>query len=322
MVTIPTEFLAPQHLWWMLLLAAIVMLYVVLLGLGRAKERRSDNEVFLRVLPREHLWKRHVAVAAAVLSLASLVLAYARPKGYVLVPRERATIMLALDVSLSMEAEDVVPNRLEASSNGAKDFVDLMPEGFNVGLVSFAGTAKLVVPPTTDHIPVKNAIDQLKLAESTAIGAGIEQSLSAIENMPTDPNKPEDKPSGVIVLLSDGTSNRPPSSRDMAEVAKEKGIPIYTIAYGTASGYIVDKNGRKHSVPVNHYELKKIADISGGEKLDAASAGELQNAYKKIASSVGYEKKEKETTDQFIWIGLLCAVIASAGVISIAARWP
>ncbi|MGL4831006.1 MAG: VWA domain-containing protein [Propionibacteriaceae bacterium] len=322
MVTIPTEFLAPWHLWWMLLLVAILALYIVLLGLGRAKSRRSGNEAFLRFLPREHLWKRHVAVAAAVLSLASLVLAYARPKGYVLVPRERATIILALDVSLSMKAEDVQPNRMLASGEGAKGFVDQMPDGFNVGLVSFAGTAKLVVPPTTDHTPVKNAIDQLKLATSTAIGAGIEQSLNAIENMPTDPNNPDDKPNGVIVLLSDGTSNVPPSSRDMARLAKEKGIPIYTIAYGTASGYILSENGQKNYVPVNHYELKQIADISGGEKLDAASADELQNAYKKIASSVGYEKKEKETTDQFIWIGLLCAVIASAGVISIAARWP
>lgn len=321
MIYVPRSFLEPQHLWWMLLLVAILVAYVVMLGIGRARDRQTRHDRIALVLPRQRMWKRHVAVIAAVASLASLVLAYARPKGYVLVPRETASVMLALDVSLSMAAEDVQPNRMDASKDSAKEFVDMMPPGFNVGVVSFAGTANLLVMPTADHQAAKNAITNMKLAPSTAIGGGIEASMRALERMPKPANSSEQRKDQVIVLLSDGASNVPPSSRDMAQLAKEKGIPIYTIAYGTATGYIVE-DGRKQLVPVNHYELKQIADISGGEKLEAESKKDLEDVYKHIASAVGYEKKETETTEEFVWVGLLCAVLASLGVISIAARWP
>lgn len=314
-------FLRPERLWWLVIIPVLVGLYALLLWRRKARSRPRQISNLERVLPRQQAWKRHVAVGAAILSLAALNVAYAQPKGEVEVPRDRATIVLTLDVSRSMIAEDVDPNRLAAAKAAAKEFLNLLPERFNVSLVSFAGAAAVVVPPTTDRGMVAAAIDNLEVAPSTAIGEGIYSSLDAIAQAPPDPERPDEPAPGAIVLLSDGYTNIGRSSEAAAKESKSQKIPIYTIAYGTPGGY-VESNGRREPVPVNHAELAEIARISGGKKFSAGSSGELRSVYSSIAKSVGYMKVDQEVTEQYAGFALAFAILASLAVMSLGARWP
>ncbi|MGA4507170.1 VWA domain-containing protein [Propionibacteriaceae bacterium G1746] len=319
MALMSLEFMLPQRLWWLLVVPAIGLLYLYLNSL-RPRSRKRASKLDL-VLPRDKAWKRHVAVLTALLAIASLVVAYAKPKDFTEVPRERATVVLAIDVSRSMMAEDVEPNRLEAAQVAAKDFLGLLPKGFNVSLVAFSGTASLVVPPTTDRGVVSRAIDGLELAPSTAIGDGIYESLDALKLVPPDPNDPNSTAPAAIVLLSDGATNTGRSSLQAARDSKKQGVPIYTIAYGTATGY-VEERGVRQPVPVNHRELADVADASGGKKLSAASDRELAQAYQEIARSIGYEKVYVEVTERYAGWALLFGILAALATMSLAARWP
>ncbi|MEA5053619.1 MAG: VWA domain-containing protein, partial [Propionicimonas sp.] len=314
-------FMRPERLWWLLLIPALVLLYLGLLWRGRRRARGRGIDRLDRVLPKQQAWKRHIAVGAAVLSLAALNVAYAQPKGEVDVPRDRATVVLTIDVSRSMIAEDVAPNRLDAAKAAAKDFLNLLPSGFNVSLVSFAATAAVVVPPTTDRGMVAAAIDNLQVAPSTAIGDGIFAALDAMAQAPPDPDHPDEPAPGAIVLLSDGYTNVGRSSASAAREAKADKIPIYTIAYGTQGGY-VENRGRREPVPVNHAELEQIARISGGKKFSAGSSQELKQVYQSIANTVGYVKVDQEVTERYAGYALLFAIVASLSLMSLAARWP
>ncbi len=315
------EFMRPERLWWLLLIPALLMLYLGLLWRRRSRARSRSIGRRERVLPQQQAWKRHVAVGAAVLSLAALNVAYAQPKGEVDVPRDRATVVLTIDISRSMIAEDVSPNRLEAAKAAAQDFLGMLPTGFNVALVSFAATAAVVVPPTTDRGVVGAAIQNLEVAPSTAIGEGIYSALDAMAQAPPDPEHPDDPAPGAIVLLSDGYTNIGRPSATAAEDAKELDIPVYTIAYGTPGGY-VESGGRREPVPVNHAELEEIARISGGKKFSAGSSAELRQVYESIANTVGYVKEDREVTEQYAGYALAFALLASLAVASLAARWP
>lgn len=314
-------FLRPERLWWLVLIPVLVLAYAGLLWRRKSRSRPHAIHNLDRVLPRQQAWKRHVAVGAAVLSLGALNVAYAQPKGEVQVPRDRATIVLTLDVSRSMIAEDVAPNRLAAAKSAAKEFLNLLPAGFNVALVSFAGAAAVVVPPTVDRGVVAAAIDNLQVAPSTAIGEGIFSSLDAMAQAPPDPDHPDEPAPGAIVLLSDGYTNIGRSSDTAARVAREQKIPVHTIAYGTPGGYVVSE-GRREPVPVDHAELARIAQLSGGRKFSAGSSGELKDVYSSIAKSVGYVTVDQEVTEQYAGYALLFAIVASLAVISLGARWP
>ncbi len=314
-------FFHEERLWWLLLVPGLLALYALLLAMKSKRTRTFGIDHLDRVMPRQAAWKRHVAVAAAVISLAALIVAFAQPKDVVRVPRERATIVVAIDVSRSMEATDVQPSRIEAEKVAAQQFVDMMPKGFNVSLVAFSGTAAVVVPPTSDHGMVNRAIQNLQLGPSTAIGEGIYSSLDALTLAPSDPAHPNDPAPGAIVLLSDGYTNIGRSSLDAAKDAKKRGFPIHTIAYGTRDGYVVS-NGRREPVPVNPAELKAVSDASGGEFFQADSTTKLGDVYKQIASSVGYELVDQEVTELYAGIALAFAVLASLAVLSLAARWP
>lgn len=315
------SFIEPERLWWMLLIPVLLLLYFVLLRRKSARSRTTGITNLDRVLPKQQAWKRHIAVGAAVLSLAALNVAFAKPSDQVDVPRDRATIVIALDVSRSMIAEDVKPNRLDAAKAGAKDFLGMLPPRFNVALVAFAGSAAVVVAPTTDRGLVSRAIDNLQVAPSTSIGEGIYSSLDALALAPVDPDHPEDPAPGAIVLLSDGYTNIPRYSAPAAKEAKNRGYPIYTIAYGTDDGYVVDQ-GRREPVPVNHEELQRVADISGGKKFAAASGDELKQVYSAIAEQVGYVKVQQEVTEYYAGWALGFAVLAAMAVIALGARWP
>lgn len=315
------EFMRPERLWWLVMIPLLVGLYLFLLWRRRRKARPHAITNLERVLPKQQAWKRHVAVGAAVLALGALNIAYAQPKGEVEVPRERATVVLTLDVSRSMIAEDVPPNRLDAAKAAARDFLQLLPTGFNVALVSFAGTAAVVVPPTTDRGAVAAAIDNLQVAPSTAIGEGIYSSLDAMAQAPPDPDHPDDPAPGAVVLLSDGYTNVGRPSDVAAQEAKKQRIPIYTIAYGTLNGY-VESNGRREPVPVNPAELATVSRLSGGKAYIAGSQGELRDVYSSIAKSVGYVKVDQEVTERYAGYALGLAILAAMAVISLGARWP
>lgn len=315
------EFMRPERLWWLLLIPVLLLLYVGLLWRRRNRARSRSLGRLERVLPQQQAWKRHVAVGAAVLSLAALNVAYAQPKGEVDVPRDRATVVLTIDVSRSMMADDVSPTRLDAAKSAATEFLQMLPTGFNVALVSFAATAAVVVPPTTDRGVVAAAIDNLELAPSTAIGEGIYSALDALAQAPADPAHPDDPAPGAIVLLSDGYTNIPRPSDQAARAAKELDVPIYTIAYGTPNG-CVESQGRCEPVPVDHREMEEIARISGGKKFSAGSSAELKEVYESIANTVGYVKEDREVTEQYAGYALAFAILASLAVASLASRWP
>ncbi|MFT8396366.1 VWA domain-containing protein [Propionibacterium sp.] len=313
------SFMDPGRLWWLAVPVALALLYLGLLYKNRAS--RGSDALLRRILPRDALWKRHLSVIASLLSLASLVVAYARPQTMTNVPRDRATIVVAIDVSRSMMATDVTPTRLDAAKDGANQFINTLPANFNVALVAFAGTAEIKMPPTTDRSAVQRAIDALTLQPSTAIGEGIYTSLQALTLAPEDPQHPDDPAPGVIVLLSDGATNIGRDSAGAAEQAKKQNVPIYTIAYGTPGGYVYE-NGVRQSVAVDHAELADVARISGGKPYSADSLDKLSSVYRTITQQIGYVKEPHEITDRYAGIALLLAFLAGVGVISLAARWP
>lgn len=313
------EFMAPHRLWWLLLVPVIALLYWTLSR--RTAPRARTSWRLARVIPRDAAWKRHTAVAAALLSLASLVVAYAMPKAYTNVPRDRATIIIAIDVSKSMIATDVKPSRIEAEKTAAKAFLNELPARFNVGLVSFAASANIRAVPTTDRNAVATAIDALQVQPSTAIGDGVYASLQAAKEAPVDAKHPTEAAPAAIVLLSDGSTNTGRSSLQAGQEARKEGVPVYTIAYGTATGYVID-NGQRMPVPVDHAELHALAAASGGKAFSAESAGQLQQVYRTIATSVGSERVYVEVTQRYVGIALVFALLAALGVISLGARWP
>ncbi|WCC80719.1 VWA domain-containing protein [Cutibacterium equinum] len=309
----------PERLWWLLVPLAFLVVYLIVL-VWRRQPRQGRNEL-KRLLPSSRPWKRHLAMGLSMMSMATMALAFAEPKAYHDVPRDRATIVVAIDVSRSMVATDVDPSRLSAAKTAAKDFLGDLPPRFNVSLVKFAASAQIVVPPTTDRAAVANAISNLQVMPSTAIGEGIYSSLNAVKLVPDDPKHPGQKPPAAIVLLSDGATN---VGRPSVEAAKDAGsnhVPVYTIAYGTANGYVVE-NGQRQGVPVNHYELAAVAKASGGEKFSAESLGELSEVYKSIAQSVGYEKVYGEVTHTYVGVAVALMVLTAASVVTLCARWP
>jgi Ca-activated chloride channel family protein len=315
------SFLAPNRLWLLLLIPALVGLYLWLVQRKRNRNKSMGRTALDLVIPRDRTWLRHLAVGLSILSLLTLTVAFAKPKDQVSVPRERATIVVTIDISLSMEAEDVEPNRLEAAKDAAVQFVNSMPPKFNVALVTFAGTATTVVPPTLDRGSVTAAIESLVPQASTAIGEGIYTSLAALAQVPPDPDNPKAVAPARIVLLSDGKTQVGRPSDEAAEAAKAQSVPIYTIAYGTADGYI-EIGGRREPVPVDRAEMARIAKISGGEAYTATSAGQLKEVYEDIGSSVGKEKVDREVTSRYAGFGLAFAILAALGMISLGARWP
>ncbi|MDR0989840.1 MAG: VWA domain-containing protein [Propionibacteriaceae bacterium] len=314
-------FMRPERLWALLALPLLALAYVVLMWRKRSRLRRQAST--LQVLfPKRNQWVRHASVATAILSLGALLLAWATPNGWVEVPRERATVFLVLDVSRSMAADDVAPTRLAAAQTAAKEFIAELPAGFNVSLISFAATATLLVPPTTDRVTVEAAIDRLTLKPSTAIGEGLYTALDARSLIPPDPDHPNDPPPAAVVLLSDGASTLGRDSEDAAKQAKKIGIAVSTIAFGTARGTIPNENGGRDPVPVDREELEQVAELSGGEFFSADSLDQLSKVYDEISRSVGYELVEQEITERYVGYAVILAVVAALGLIALGARWP
>jgi Ca-activated chloride channel family protein len=306
-------FQSPLWLLALLAVAALVGLYVLLQLRRKAYAARFTNVALLGTLvPKRPGWRRHLAFAVVALGLTALVLSLAVPSTEVRVPRERATIVMAVDVSLSMQATDVEPTRFEAMQMAAKEFVDVLPERINLGLVSFAGTATTVVQPTTDREQVRGAIDNLDLAESTAIGEAVFTSLTAIENFQsTLESGGEEAPPARVVLLSDGSNTVGRENSQAIDAARAAGVPVSTIAFGTDYGTL-DLDGETVPVPVDRASLEEIADATGGSYSEAASAAELEEVYADLGSQIGYTTEPKDVSYWFVRAGVLLALVGAA----------
>jgi Ca-activated chloride channel family protein len=305
-------FQAPLWLLALLVVAALVVFYVVLQLRRKAYAARFTNVALLgSIVPKRPGWRRHLAFGVVALGLATLVVSLAVPSTEVRVPRERATVIMAVDVSLSMQATDIEPDRFRAMQKAGKEFVDVLPGRINLGLVSFAGTATTLVPPTTDRVQVASAIDNLDLAESTAIGEAIFSSLTAIENFQsTIDTATEELPPARIVLLSDGYNTVGRADTQAIDAARAAGVPVSTIAFGTDYGTL-DLEGETVPVPVDRTTLKAIADETGGSYSEAASAAELEQVYADLGSQIGYTTEPKDISFWFVRAGVLLALIGA-----------
>lgn len=253
--------------------------------------------------------RRHLPLALALLALAALTLGLARPQVYRDQPRERATIMLAIDVSGSMSATDVDPYRLRAAQDAARTFADEVPRQYQVGLISFSGQANLLVAPTTDRDALKRAIEGLRPEGATAVGEAIEASLTAIRA--AQPGAGEDGgklEAARIVVLSDGatTVGIPPSLA--AEDAKDAGVPVFTVALGTEDGTLSDGT----PVPPDPSGLKQVADITDGSAYESDDADSVSAVYQKLGSFIGTERVRSEVTAWPVGIAALLLVMAGA----------
>lgn len=300
-----SHFTAPVWLAFLIVVVAIAVLYAVIQRRRKKQMLRFSNmEVLEQVAPKRRNPLRHAPVALMLAGLLCFTIAAAGPTALQKVPRNRATVMLAIDVSLSMEATDVTPSRIAVAKEAAKKFVDGLTPGINVGLVTFAGTASVQVSPTTNREAVKAAIGNMKLAERTATGEGIFASLQAIDTLASVLGGASSPPPAQIVLMSDGKQTVPQDT-DVdnprhgfvaARLAKSKGIPVSTISFGTTWGTvnIPDSDGEGAQtvpVPVDDAALHKIANLSGGTFFTASSLGELTSAYDKLDQQIGYELK-------------------------------
>jgi len=312
---------SPQRLWLLLAVAALAVAYVVMQRRrSRYAVRFTNLKLLDRVAPKRPQWRRHVPAGLFLAMLGLLVVGFARPTDEVRVPRERATVLVAVDVSRSMLADDVAPDRLTAAKSAAREFVANLPEQFNVGLVGFAGSASVFVPPVTDRSAVLTGVDRLTEGSAgragTAIGDAIATSLDQIRTL--DPQAGEDTPPARVVVLSDGANTAGQDPAQSAVLARELGVPVDAISFGTESGSI----GGGQAVPVDGATLEAVAQTSGGNYFEAGSSDELRDAYADIGSSVGYQTERQDVSARFIGIGLALAALAAIASLFWFARLP
>jgi Ca-activated chloride channel family protein len=307
------HFLSPAYLLLLIGVAVLVGVYAVLqLRRERYVARFSNVELLGSLAPRRPGWRRHLTFALLLVGLAVLSVGVARPSSTVRVPRENATVVLAIDVSLSMEATDVLPSRIATAKTAGQQFVGLLPSRINLGLVSFGGTASLLVSPTLDRSAVKKAIGDLQLQKSTAIGEAIFTSLQSIQVFAKSTTANGDKPPpSRIVLLSDGSNTVGRSVTEAIAAAKQAHVEVSTIAFGTPNGTVV-YDGQTLPVPADNATLRQIAVNTGGSFHTAASEQELRSVYQDIGSQIGYTTEQHDISWRFLLIGVLCLFAAGA----------
>lgn len=314
------SFLNPERLWVLLLVPLMIAAYVfAVLAKKKTGMRYTNTTLLSQVVPKQSQWRRHLAVGLSLASLITLVAAWARPNGIDMMPRERATVVLVIDISQSMQATDVKPNRLDAAKQAAIAFIKELPPQYNVSVVGMSGSTSVRLPPTLDRVMAQQAISSMKTQDSTAIGEAIYTALSALEMAPL--GEDGSVAPGAIVLLSDGQNTAGRAPLQAANEAKKAEVPIYTIAYGTQNGY-VDLDGKREPVPPDTELLNTIASMTGGTAYQAESLTELERVYSNLRSEVGMVPVKKETTALWAGYGLAFAVVAALAAVSLGARWP
>jgi Ca-activated chloride channel family protein len=330
-------FLWPQFLWLLLALPLLVLLYLWLLRRRRALALRyASLSIVKEAMGKGPGLRRHIPPALFLLALAAMLLAAARPFAVVTLPSDQETIILAMDVSGSMRATDVKPNRLVASQVAAKAFLEELPRKVRVGIVAFAGTAQVVQPPTLSREDLVAAIDKFQMQRATAIGSAIVIALAelfpdqgidldtvarasgrpramAIDAAPKKPQKeftpvaPGSYNSAAIILLTDGQRTTGVDTLDAAKMAADRGVRIYTVGIGTVDGETIGFEGWSMRVRLDEETLKKIAQQTQGEYFYAGTAENLKAVYEKLGSRLTVEKKETEISGL---LALAAAVLA------------
>jgi Ca-activated chloride channel family protein len=335
------SFIWPSALVLLVVVAGLAVLY--------ALAQRRRNRYALRYanlsLVREAIgtgpgWRRHVPPALFILALAIMTIAVARPQAVVAVPSQEGTVILAIDVSGSMLAEDMKPNRMEAAKAAARAFVDKQSESVKIGVVSFSGDASIVQSPTTDKTLVIAAINRLRPQRATAIGRAILVSLDAIAesqgseaDLPSsilqNPGQPDasvrPRPSATIppylkgqhasasiVLMSDGQNNQFPAPLDVVDQATSRGVRIYTIGLGSAAGTIVRLQGRAVRTALDEATLKKIAEVTDGQYFNANTEADLRTVYENLTTELVVRNEKTELTAYATLAAAILAVLAGA----------
>jgi Ca-activated chloride channel family protein len=315
------DFLSPNYLWLLVAVAALAGFYLLVqLRRKRYVARFTNVELLGSLAPRRPGWRRHLTFALLLIGLTVLSIGVARPSAAVKVPRDNATVVLAIDVSLSMEATDVLPSRIAAAKSAGERFVALLPKRINLGMVSFGGQANLLVPPTLNRPSVRRAIAGLQLQQSTAIGEAIFTSLQAIQVFTRSTTATGEKPPPArIVLLSDGTNTVGRRVETAVAAAQKAHVQVSTIAFGTQNG-TVTIDGQTTRVPADDQALQAIADSTGGSFHTATSEQELASVYKDIGSQIGYTTKHKDVSWRFMFGGLLFLFAAAGAAMTWAGR--
>jgi len=333
---------------WLLLTLLVVPLALWLYLLAERRRMRyairfTNVDVLAGVVGGQRIWRQFVPLALFLLALAALCLGVARPQHTTLVAKDRATVILVVDVSRSMEAKDVKPSRIGAASEAVRVFLDKAPERLQVGLIAFAGDPAVAAPPTTDHDLVREALDTLEWYPSfggTAIGDALAEAVRVGQqaagggngNLASVTSAAPDRSRGLvsILFLSDGAQTRGTLlPLEGAERAKSAGIPVYTVALGTPNGTLQFGlgrppqgfpggfgQGRRVPVPPDPETLRAIANRTGGQFFAARDAKSLKSAYSKLGSRLGRKPGKTEVTYGFL--ALAAALLVGAGLLSAA----
>jgi Ca-activated chloride channel family protein len=333
-------FIWPTALLLLVVVAALGVLYVL------AQRRRTKYALRYANLSlvREAIgtgpgWRRHVPPALFIVALALMSIAIARPQAVVAVPSQEGTVILAIDVSGSMLAEDMKPNRMEAAKAAARAFVDKQSDSVKIGVVSFSGDASIVQSPTTDKGLVIAAINRLRAQRATAIGRAILISLDAIEEssgsetdlpssilqQPGQAASGSARPSATIpaylqgqhaaasiVLLSDGQNNQFPAPLDVIDQAVSRGVRVYTIGVGSAAGTVVRLQGRSVRTALDEATLKKVAELTDGQYFNANTEQDLRQVYENLTTQLVIRNEKTELTAYLTLAAALFAVLAGA----------
>jgi len=335
----------PELLWGLALLPLLVAAYAWLQRRRKRLALRYANLSLVReALARGPGWRRHVPPALILVAIALMIVATARPEGEITLPTKQETIILAMDVSGSMRATDVQPSRIAAAQEAARAFVGDQPKTTRIGIVTFAGTAALVQPPTHSREDLLSAIDRFQLQRGTAVGSGILVSLKTIlpdvefdlrssnprpasrdgaralgtappkdaPKAPPAPVEPGSMGSAVIILLTDGQTTTGPDPIESAKMAAERGVRVYTVGVGTPQGEIVGAEGWSMRVRLDEDALKNIANLTRGEYFYAGTAGDLKKVYEALNTRFTFEKKKIEVTALFAAAAALVTILAAA----------
>lgn len=339
--TFPLNFIWPEMLWLLVAVPLLVLAYLWLLGRRKKTAVRYANLALVKqAMGKAAGWKRHVPPLLMLLAITVLLLAAARPAAVITLPSQQETIVLAMDVSGSMRAADVQPNRLVAAQEAAKAFVAELPRSVRVAVVQFAGTAAIVQPPTHSREDVYAAIDRFQLQRGTATGSGIVLSLAAlfpeagidlsqITGQKAMPPSPGDKPkaeftpvepgsygSAAIIMLTDGQRTTGPDPVEAAKMAADRGVRVYTVGIGTKEGETIGFEGWSMRVRLDEDALKSVANITRADYFYAGTAEDLKKVYQSLSTRLVVEKKETEISALFAALGAL--LVAAAAALSVA----
>lgn len=336
------QFLWPEFLWLLLALPLLVVLYVWLL---RRKKKMAVRYASLSIVKEAmggQSWKRHIPPALFLLAMAAMLVAAGRPQAVVTLPSNQQTIILAMDVSGSMRATDVQPNRLVAAQNAAKSFIADLPRHVKVGIVAFAGSAQVAQLPTVNREDLVTAIDRFQLQRATATGNAIVISLATLfpdqgielaamqgggrerqrgfaidgerkEKKEFTPVAPGSYSSAAIIMLTDGQRTTGVDPLEAAKMASERGVRVYTVGIGTVDGETIGFEGWSMRVRLDEETLKSIAQKTEAEYFYAGTAHDLKKVYETLSSKLTVEKKETEISALFAMAAAALALL-SAGL--------